>query len=38
MGTITNERGEQAAEDQDKLRMMAEVSFPPPNPYEGPQS
>jgi hypothetical protein len=32
MGTITNEWGERAEEDQDKCRMMAKVSFPPPNP------
>lgn len=38
MGTITNEWGEWAEEDLDKRRMMAEVSFPLPNPYEGLQS
>jgi hypothetical protein len=36
MGAISNERGERAEEDQDKRRMMAEVSFPAPNPYDGP--
>jgi hypothetical protein len=36
MGTISNERGERAEEDQDKCCMMAEVSFPAPNPYDGP--
>jgi hypothetical protein len=38
MGTITNEGGEQATDDEDKRRMMAEVSFPAPNPYDGPRS
>jgi hypothetical protein len=35
MGAISNERGERAEEDQDKCRMMTEVSFPTPNPYDG---
>jgi hypothetical protein len=38
MGVITNKQGQHAEDDQDKCRMMAEVSFPPPNPYEGLQS
>jgi hypothetical protein len=37
MGTITNEYRDQAEEDQDKHQIMAEVSFPVPNPYDGPQ-
>jgi hypothetical protein len=37
IGMIANERGEHAEEDQDKQCMMAEVSFPVPNPYHGPQ-
>jgi hypothetical protein len=37
IGTIANERGECAEEDQDKRCMMSEVSFPVPNPYHGPQ-
>jgi hypothetical protein len=35
MGAITNEHGDRAEEDQDKRQMMAEVSFPAPNPYDG---
>jgi hypothetical protein len=35
IGDITNEHGDWAEEDQDKCRMMAEVSFPAPNPYDG---
>jgi hypothetical protein len=38
MGSIVNERGECAEDDQDKRRMMAEVSFPSPNVYSGPQA
>jgi hypothetical protein len=36
MGAISNKRGERAEEDQDKRSMMTEVSFPTPNPYNGP--
>jgi hypothetical protein len=35
MGAITNEHGDRAEEDQDKCQMIAEVSFPAPNPYDG---
>jgi hypothetical protein len=37
IGVIVNERGEHAEEDQDKWHMMADISFPAPNPYYGPQ-